>query len=320
MTRKSKSSDSAADDPIMKEIGPGVNIYEKPISPNIILRPFLLTERIVEETRRINNENFGHAMVSVPARGFAHGLTEYIPTVHKKAGDAFVDFQESPLKPRILKFIKETMNMRSGKFYTLKKLVELGNINESEVDLYRFPAGISDFPYREITHYTRELRPDRSEYLRTFESITGITDQGVVVSRTGMELNSYLRPTIFHEKRNLDGTPLQQGANISTTETMQASIIKEGDTREPIGVIEHLTNFKEHHDVVLSSLKYASSSAGINEFGGAQTTIHREGDAKSYLVADVEEWLDSDFKELYQRHQPRMPGLPGANTGVQPYS
>jgi hypothetical protein len=317
--RSKKSPDAGADDPIMKEIGPGINIYEKPITENIILRPYIFTERIVNQTRKINDEAMGE--VQVPKYKVVLADAEdyqRIPKVGVKASQVFVDFEPSPTKTKKLQFIKECMNQRSKKFYTLKKLVELGNIAESELDVYKFPPYAQDFPYRTIYAYIRVRRADGSEYLDTHEYITGVTDQGAVVS-IAVEPNKFLRPIISHEKRHIDGTPLRPGESMATTETAQVSIIR-SQYMEVNGTTEYLTPFTK--EAVTSALKFAHGEPG-DFANGSGLTLHQENQPGGIGVFDVEEWMNMDFKELWKRNsRPVVAAGMGmsAGPGVQPYS
>jgi hypothetical protein len=317
MTRSKKSPDAGADDPIMKEIGPSVNIYEKPITENVILRPYIFTERIVEETRKLNDENMGE--VQVPKYKVVLADAEdyqRMPKVGVKASQVFVDFQPSITKTKKLLFIKQCMNQRSKKFYTLKNLVELGIIHESERDLYKLPPGINDYPYHQIYQFRRVRCADSTEWLDVHEQITGVTDQGSVVSISVDPLR-YVRPTILHEKRKVDGTPLNPGESIANTDTMQVSIIRSShENNEVSGTTEYLLPFTKQN--VMSALKFAHGEIG-DSYNGCSLAIYKENTTPSYGILDVDEWIQMDFKDLWKKcSQPSNMGLTGPG-GVAPY-
>jgi hypothetical protein len=92
------------------------NIYEQPITADIILRPYTLTENIINQTKKINDENMGQVQVS---DYWAKTDSEsHRPTKSVKASQVFIDFQPSPTKTKKLQFIKQTFNQRSKKPYT----------------------------------------------------------------------------------------------------------------------------------------------------------------------------------------------------------
>jgi hypothetical protein len=313
MTRNKSSEDS-----LMQEIGPGVDIYSKPITANIVLRPYLLTERIVEQIKKLNDETFGSDIEVVPP-DVVLGYTEreHIPTIRKRPSYAFVDFKPSITKTKKLRFIKECFNMRSGKPYNLDTLVQLGKIHESEKDLYTFPAGIKDFPYHQVYQYRRVRSAGNKEYLTTHGQIVGVTENGVV-SAISVDLLTWVCPKIYHERKHLDGSPILPGENISTTDTLQASIIRsDSKTNEVFGTVEYLTPFTKEN--VTSALRFAKGEIG-DLYNGCSLTLHQENHPNGIGVTDVDEFLNMDFKELWNRNsRPVTAGLPGVGP-VQPYS
>jgi hypothetical protein len=299
------------------------NIYEQPISAEMILRPYTLTENIVNQARKINDENLGMIEVIDPwGKGTSTGTDSMghalgtLATIKKKASQLreFVDFQPSPTKTKKLQFIKQTMNQRSKKFYTIESLIQMGVLHPSERELYKFPPYASDFPYRTVYQYRRVQRADKTEYLTTHEYITSVDDQGTVVS-IALEPHTYIVPNIIREKRNTDGTPLRPGASIANTDTVQVSIIKSNPNREVFGKVEYLTPFTK--EVVLSALRFAHGELG-DRYNGASMTIVKENYPQSYSVFEVDEFVNANFNDLWNRLT-KPPA--GPNTGIvrQPY-
>jgi hypothetical protein len=301
------------------------NIYERPISAELILCTYTLTENIVNQAREINDQNLG--MVEVAdywAKGIAEG-TDSMGSVRgtyektrRKASQLreFIDFQQ-PTKAKKLQFLKQTYNNRSKQFYTLDGLMQTNTIHPSERELYKFPPYAQDFPYRTIHQYRRIRRADKSEYLDTTEYITGVSDQGAVVTIClDPGPNKYLKPQIFHEKRNIDGTPLIPGANIANTETELVSVIRSNPNREVAGTVEYLTPWNK--DVVMSALRFSHGEPG-DFANGSSLTIVKENHPKSYGITDPEEFVNVDFDTLWKKYG-TQPNVNTAGTvGGVPY-
>jgi hypothetical protein len=320
MTRQNKGSD--AGDSLMQEIGPGVDIYSKPITANIVLRPYLLTERIVEQTKKLNDEIFD-SDIEVVAPDVVLGYTEreHIPTIRKRPSYAFVDFKPSITKTKKLRFIKECFNMRSGKPYNLDTLVQLGKIHESEKELYTFPAGIKDFPYHQVYQYRRVRSAGNKEYLTTHGQIVGISEQGATVA-ISVDLLTWVCPKIYHERKHIDGSAILPGENISTTDTLQASIIR-SDSRnnEVVGTTEFLLEFTREN--VTSALRWAHGEIG-DPYNGCSLSLHQENHPHGIAVTDTDSFINENFRTLWDRYSKPAAtvagtGLPGVGP-VQPYS
>jgi hypothetical protein len=185
--------------------------YEEPITSDLLLRSHILTEKIINEVRRHNDDEYG----DIDAVDY-WGMTTSagFPRKRKKASDMFVQY-ESRTKQQKLKWLKQTQNLRSGQFYSLKNLIQNGVIAESERELFELPPCKDHYPFREIYQYHRIKRADGSEWSSTHELFTGITKTATVITLSVSDMYWYIKPTITYELGNIDGVMLPQDYNIT---------------------------------------------------------------------------------------------------------
>jgi hypothetical protein len=213
--------------------------------------------------------------------------------------------------------LEQTTNQRSQKFRTIQSLIDQGIIHESERELYNLPNGFQDYPTRQITQFIRIKKADGTEWFKTSEHFTGITETGAVENAT-IDIHTHVIPTVIRELRDQQGQPLQLGANVINSRTMQASIIKMDGSRELVGTIGYLTPWNK--EVFKSAMKFARGQIGDN-YNGSSLTLKKENFPGKVGVPDVDEYMNMDFDELYKRYgvRPQSSTLLNAGPGVVPY-
>jgi hypothetical protein len=191
------------------------NPYEQPITAELLLRSYTLTEKIISDIRKKNDDNLGD--IEILDRWGMSTIAGYAKK-KVKASDVFVQY-ESRIKNERLRRLSQIQNQRSGQFYTLSNLIKNGVIAESERELFNLPNRIEDFPYRLISQFHRIKANNGKEYFSSHEQIVGLTNLATAVTIPISNMHWYIRPHVEIALRNADGTILQQGHNISDQPT-----------------------------------------------------------------------------------------------------
>ncbi len=177
--------------------------HEEPISAETLLRSHILNEQIIDLLRKRNSESG----IMVDVTDF-WGRSDAISGPAKKRvklsdTNAFVDYEDPRPKRNKLRWLSQVQNQRTGGFYTLDNLIQNNVIAESERDLFEFPSGISDFPYRQIYQFHRIRRSDGSEYFSTHEQWTGISKTATVITISVSDLYWYIKPAVKFKLRDM---------------------------------------------------------------------------------------------------------------------
>jgi hypothetical protein len=277
--------------------------HEEPITSDLVLRSQLLTEKIISEVSKRNDEEFGEIegidrwATSTPY-GYARKKI--------KASAVFVDnIDETYRKRKKTNWLNAVQNKRSGVFYSLNNLVDSGVIAESEREFFNLPENIQDYPYRQINNIHRIKKMDGSEWISTIEQFVGISAQAAIVTCPVDDLMWFVRPQISYELRTVEGTLLPQGANIAEQVTKKAAIIKTtGFLGEVIGDRVHTHGWNE--EVFRSCLKMIRGKAGDANNGCALIFV-KEGEVNnSTSVKTIEDML-LDFDTIWNRNRNTQP-------------
>ena len=269
------------------------NPYSQPITAETLLYPHSLTEKIIEETRKRNDEVIGEVEV---VEKWGRSSDGRMPTRRIKASQLLVQYNEPRSKIMKLRWLSRVRSKRSSQFYTLKNLIETGVIDESERDRYNLSEG-EDFPIRRIAQYHR-VKTSYGEFLSTVEEITGASKIAGTVGIVVEDLNYYYKPHIKHELRNPDGSLL--GTNLTSEDeerAIQVSVINHTEIDNPTGVKTYITPFTEQ--TARDALKFKRGE--LNDFsGGCSLALIKEGSKVLTIVKDPEQWIHAPFDKLYE--------------------
>jgi hypothetical protein len=275
--------------------------HEEPLTRELLFSSQILTDKIISEVKRRNDTEFGDVNV-VDFWGKMNSPNDR-PTKKIKSSAMFVDESETWQHRKKMQFFKATANKRSGKFYTLDNLIEIGVMAESEREFFELPEGIQDYPYRQFSTIQRIHRIDGSEKISVIAQWVGITATGGVVTCPVMDTMWYIRPKITYEPRTAEGALLPRGDNITEQITKRAAIIKTtGYLGEVIG--EKVFTHDWNEEIYRSCLSLACG--GIQGIGDSNTgcalTLQKEGDPNGTSVKTIDEML-LPFNEIWERQR-----------------
>jgi hypothetical protein len=91
------------------------NLYEQPMSSELLMRSHTLTEAIIDQLRKKNDDT--GLELDVPDT-WAKSNQYSMATKRVKPKDVFIQY-ESVSKEQKLKFLAQTQNQRTGKFYSI---------------------------------------------------------------------------------------------------------------------------------------------------------------------------------------------------------
>jgi hypothetical protein len=277
--------------------------HEEPITSDLVLRSQLLTEKIISEVSKRNDEEFGEIegidrwATSTPY-GYARKKI--------KASAVFVDnIDETYRKRKKTNWLNAVQNKRSGVFYSLKNLVDSGVIAESEREFFNLPEKIQDFPYRQINNIYRIMKMDGSEWISTIEQFVGISSQAAIVTCPVDDLMWFVRPKVTYELRTVEGTLLPQGTNIAEQVTKKAAIIKTtGFLGEVIGDRVHTHEWNE--EVFRSCLKMIRGNVG-DAYNGCALTLKKEGEVNDSISVKTVEDMLLPFDQIWEKNRSTQP-------------
>jgi hypothetical protein len=278
--------------------------HEEPITADLLLRSQTLTEKIIDEVRKRNDEEFGELEgIDRWAMSTSYGYARK----KIKASDVFIDnTDETRAKGKKTRWLNVTQNKRSKAFYSLKNLVDSGVIAESEREYFNLPGeGIEDYPYRQIYNIFRIKKKDGSEWISTLEQWVGLSSQAGVVTCPVDDMMWYIKPRITYELRTSEGTLLPQGANIAEQITKKAAIIRTtGFLGEVIGDRVYTQEWNE--EVFRSVLKMIRGQAG-DSYQGCALTLQKEGEVQdSTSVKTIEDFL-LPFDTIWEKNRNAQP-------------
>jgi hypothetical protein len=276
--------------------------HEEPISAELLLRSHTLTEQIIDQLRKKNNDT-GLEMDAVDY--WARSNQNSMARKRVKPSDVFIEY-ESWTKNRKLKWLSQVQNQRSGAFYSLKNLIQNDVISESERQLFELPPGIEDYPYRQIYQFYRIKRGDGSEYFSTHEQWTGISKSATVITISVSDLYWYIRPSVKYELRNADGSILQQGHSIVDNKTFQIATVRSGPSREPFG--QKVYTHKFTPELAYSALKLAHGSY-TDHYHGCSLALMKEGAPNPISAMDAKLWAEAPFDELFEESSRPAPQI-----------
>jgi hypothetical protein len=275
--------------------------HEEPITRDLLFRSQILTDKIIAEVRKRNDEEFGN--VEVLDFWAKTNTSHDRPTKSIKSSAVFVDsgVDDTWQYRKKKMFLNAAANKRSGQFYSLSKLVENGVMAESEKDFFDLSPGITDFPYRQINVINRLKKMDGTEWIYTTEQWIGTSATGSVVTCPVMDMMWYIKPKITYEPRTAEGTLLPRGDNISEQITKRAAIIRTtGYLGEIMGEKVYLYPFNE--ETFRSCLKLARGPVG-NANDGCALTLIKEGETNGGTsVKTIEDFL-LDFNTIWERQR-----------------
>jgi hypothetical protein len=286
--------------PQHQEQGQGLLPHEEPISAELLLRGHTLTEQIIDQLRK-KNDDTGLEIDVVDTWGRSNQTSMARKRV--KASDVFIQY-ESRTKNQKLRWLSQVQNQRSGAFYSLKNLIDNDVISESERQLFELPPGIEDYPYRQISQFHR-IKHGGSEYLSTQEQWVGISRTATVVTISVSDMYWYIRPAVQYELRNSDGSVLREGQSIVDNKTVQIATVRSGAGREPHGV--KLYTHKFTPELAYSALKLARGTVG-DPYHGSSMTLNKEG-TNPIAIKDPKLWAKAPFDQLWEevsRPQPQI--------------
>jgi hypothetical protein len=274
------------------------NSYEQSMSSELLMRSHTLTEAIIDQLRKKNDDTGLELEVNDL---WAKSNQQSMATRRVKAKDVFIEY-ESVTKEQKLKWLAQVQNQRTGKFYSIASLIRDEIIDESERQLFNLPPGIDDYPYREIYQFHRIKAKDGHEYFSTHEQWVGITKNAAVVEKSISDIHWYIKPSVSYELRNTDGSTLQSELRNIDSKTVRIAITSTGSTREPAGTKLFITPFTPN--VVMSAIKFAHGAIG-DSYNGSSLMLIKEDSGNPIAVKSVEEFIYGKFDELWDHAHER---------------
>jgi hypothetical protein len=270
--------------------------HEEPISAGLLLKGHTLTENIIDQLRKKNIEtaNIELEVDDYWAKSNERSMAKR--RVKLSETNAYIQYENPMSKKRKLLWLRQVQNQRSNAFYNLRSHIQNGIIDESEIDLFEFPPGITDFPYRQIYQFHRIKRADGSEYLSTHEVFTGINKNAAVVTLSVPDLYWYIKPTVKYELRAADGSPIREGYSAVDNKTIQIATTQVSPSGDIAGRKEYILPFSA--EVAYSALKLAHGTLG-DVYNGSSMAIMKEGVPSVYGVKDPKVWAEGDFDVLW---------------------
>jgi len=279
--------------------------HEEPISAELLLRTHTITEQIIDQLRKKNSENLAEVEVE-DYWGVSSGAGPARKRVKLSETNAFIVYENSYSKKGKLRWLSQAQNQRSHQFYNLENLINNSVISENERDLFEFPPGISDFPYRQIYQFHRIKRGDGSEYLSTAEQWTGISKTATVVTVSIPDFYYFIKPAVSYELRNLDGTPVRDGQSIVDNKTVQIATTKVMPHGDISGRREYILRFTP--EVAYSALKLARGQVG-DHYNGSSMVLIKEGVENLVGVKDPKLWAEGNFDVLWDELRKPAPQI-----------
>jgi hypothetical protein len=279
--------------------------HEEPINAETLLRTHTLTEQIIGQLRKKNSENLAEVEVE-DYWGVSSGAGPARKRVKLSETNAFVVYENSYSKKGKLRWLSQSQNQRSHQFYSLENLINNSVISENERELFEFPPGITDFPYRQIYQFYRIKRGDNSEYFSAHEQWSGISNTATVVTVSVPDFYYFIKPAVSYELRNLDGTPVQAGQSIVDNKTVQIATTKMTPHGDIAGRREYILRFTP--EVAYSALKLARGQVGDHHNGSSMVLI-KEGNTNPVGVKDPKLWAEAPFDELWEELRKPAPQI-----------
>ncbi len=270
------------------------NPYEQPMSSELLMRSHTLTEAIIDQLRKKNDDTGLELEVNDL---WAKSNLQSMATKRVKAKDIFIEY-ESVTKEQKLKWLASCQNQRTSKFYSIASLIRDEIIEESERQLFNLPPNIDDYPYREIYQFHRIKARDGHEYFSTHEQWIGVTKNAAVINKSISDMHWYIRPSVTYELRSSDGGVLQQDRSYIDSKTVRIAITRTGSTREPSGTKVYITPISQ--EVVNSAIKYAHGVIG-DSYNGSSLVLIKEDSTNPIVVKTVDEFISTPFDELWNR-------------------
>jgi len=173
------------------------------ITPATILKRFNLYNDIISKLRQQNLEN---------------GLDA-------KRNNVFVPQTKLKQQEYHEKFIKQTTNPKTGKWYNIHSLQEAGVI--SDLDIQQFET--TDIPYVRLNRLTRVKSPNGKEWLERMFTIYALTREGNIISKVIQDSDFYHKPIVTHEY-------VPEDSQNKDSKQIHVSILREGEwPLEPAG-------------------------------------------------------------------------------------
>jgi hypothetical protein len=201
-----------------------------------------------------------------------------------------------------MRFLKETSNPKTKRFWTLQNLVNQNVISEEELSLYSryFPEGYTDFPVR-IVHQYHRIKHNMKEYLWTNEEFRGVTNGknigGVVVTRTTpiyTWINPTVRPVVIDNTGNtIDPTQTYMDPGTVTKQILSTSLVGNG---EPAGTTEYYLDWSEENFRSLYQLRNGELGNGHGLY------LNKDGSSISIAVPNVEDYATVSFDALWKKY------------------
>jgi hypothetical protein len=270
--------------------------HEEEISSELLLRGHTLTEDIIAQLRKKNIETTDIELEVDDYWAKSNESSMAKRRVKLSQTNAYIQYENPMSKKRKLLWLRQVQNQRSNAFYSLRSHIQNGIIDESEIDLFEFPPGITDFPYRQIYQFHRIMKADGSQYLSTHEQWTGINKNATVVSLSIPDLYYYIKPTVKYELRAADGSPIREGYSAVDNKTIQIATTQVSPSEDIAGRKEYILPFSA--EVAYSALKLAHGTLG-DVYNGSSMAIMKEGMPSVYGVKDPKVWAEGDFDVLW---------------------
>lgn len=237
----------------------------------LLLKRFQIMEDFVNQVRKTNLDN----------------------SLDQKRMDSIIQWRDLQKRKRYLKFIQQTTNPKTGKWYTVPSLIEAGIVSEEEEKQFEDKT----HPYRRLHQLYRVKTPDGKEFIQRFESWYGLTRAGSEIHISVDDLDYYTRPNVQYSYTPSDPSN-------SDSKQIRVGAIRGNDAGlEPTdGTKVYLTPFttQKVHEFV----KYANGPF-TDPYHGTSLGFIKVGASNPISIKSLEEFLLSDFDTTWDhRHAP----------------
>ena len=241
---------------------------------DLLLHCWNLAQEQVKRAIDFNREAGLKNPESYVGYGYAAGTTEPMDVRQKK------------------RWWAQCSHKKTGNPITLDSLISAGRISDFENELFEDQK----LPRRELSQLLRVKTQDNSEYLMRMEQWKGLSEIGgiVTISVNDLDFTRRVGITPTTAKQN-DGTQIKV-LEVGTTEFSWFTLPK-----------IYTTPFTKEN--VMAAIEKARPSIDNDNRGKISYQLKREGHPNTISVSSLEEFIEGNFDEMWQRQMTPSPQI-----------
>ena len=209
-------------------------------------------------------------------------------------GYGYAEGTSSPMEVKQRKrWLAQVRNKRSDQYLTLDSLLAAGTISDSEKEIFQG----QQFPRVELICVTRVKTHDGSEFLMRILRAVGLNSIGGVYRVTiNGDCDYTHRVPITPETVNQDGVEIK--------------MLTVGSCENSYGQLPRIWTTPFNRDNVMATLqKYQPYTEDNGTQGNIQYSLMKEGTTRTIGVSSLEEFIDGDFMEIWERNSQPAPQI-----------